>query len=367
MTRSQALAALRRALVPALVVAALVLGLVLTLLLTRPPAYESRVTLVASPVTGLGPEAPEFAGVVSVVMPAIPEIAASTDVLRRLDGGPADELDLDLLAASVAVELVPASGVGRVTVTTDDAATTSAVLAAVVEEVQERRPLEPVGRFSVIGSVETPPTQVRPDSTLAVGLAVVAAALAGLLAVAAVQVLRPVLLTVPDVEDVVRASTTPAVPVTSVRGAAGLDLLVAHLRVAAPGVCTVQVLPASGADGERLAATISGRLRGTAAPSPTGRRFSSRRHLRSGVHVAPEPGLRSGARQPAEDGRPAQGRRAAGPELPAVLDDVSGDGQPGGQVAVVTARLGRTTAEQLRAALLSAQASGLPTGAVAVR
>ncbi len=349
MTRSQALAALRRALVPAVLVAGLVLALVLAVLMTRGATYESRVSLVATPVAELGAERLEFGAVVSVVMPAIPEVAVSTGVLDRLQGGPAGALTAEELASSVAVELVPASGVARITVTTDDAAQSSSVLQAIVAEVRQGSLLSPVGRFLLIGSTEVPPTQVRPDSTLALGLAILAAGTAGLLAVAAVQVLRPVLLTVSDVERVVRDSTTPHVPVTSVRGANGLDLLSAHLMVGAPGVRSVRVFTERGAGDEQLAVTVAARLTGTAPVQPSRPRFRSRRDLRP-----PEPPVQAPAGAQA-DVRPLPDVRPV-PEA-----------RPDDQVALVTARLRRTTPDQLRATLLQAQASGLRTGAVAVR
>jgi len=306
MTRTQAAAAIRRALLPGLLAAAAAMGAVLLLLLTRAPVYEARVGIVAVPVSGAETAGPEYGSVVSLAMPALPELAVSTPVLQNL----ADELpemDRTSLAEAVAVELVPDSAVARITVTSDTPAAASSVLAAVVGAVEGSDLLAPAGTFRVLGDVAAPPRQVRPDPLLAIGLGAAAAVLVGLLVVAAVQLVRPRLLTLPDVEHVVSSVVTKPVPVIALGpGRRRLDLLVAQLAASTPPATTVVAFPAGTADDGGLADAVNERLRE--------RSSSNGRHWTAGSSTT--------------------------------------------DPALVTVRLRRTSAEQLTAALLQAQESG---------
>ncbi|MGY1638391.1 hypothetical protein ACI78V_17225 [Geodermatophilus sp. SYSU D00742] len=339
MTRSQALAALRRALVPALLAAAAAMALVLALLLTRDPVYQARVGIVATPVAGTSEAAPEYGAVVSSVMPALPEVAVSTPVLDRL-ATRLPELDATTLAESVAVELVPASGVARVTVTGDSPETTTAILRAVVGQIQDSALLAPVATFTVLGDVDVAPTQVEPDPLLAGGLGALAAVVVGLLAVAAVQVLRPRLLTVADVEQVVRTVATPEVPVVAVgRGQQGVDVLVSRLAAWAPAATRIRSFPAGPGAEDGVVTAIDERLARRAAERGPGP-----------VTVAGDDG--ASARVNGRVTTDARHRvREAVPAEP----------------AVVTVRLRRTSAEELTSALLAALDSGHELGAVVAR
>ncbi|MGY1690876.1 hypothetical protein [Geodermatophilus sp. SYSU D01105] len=339
MTRSQALAALRRAVVPAVLTAGAAMALVLALLLTRDPLYQARVGIVATPVAGGEQGTPEYGAVVSSIMPALPEVAVSTPVLDRLSGR-LPGIDAATLAESVSVELVPASGVARVTVTGDSPETATAVLGAVVDVITGSDLLSPVATLTVIGDVDAETTKVDPDPLLAGGLGALAAVVVGLLAVAAVQVLRPRLLTLADVAQVVHSVASPAVPVMALdRRRRQLDLVASRLAAAAPAATRVRSFPA-GPDTE------------------------------DGVVEAIDQWL---AQRVA--------RRA-----PAVGSAVQGNGGPGGsngrvgavarhssreaaaaEPAVVTVRLRRATADELTAAVLAALDSGHEIGAVVAR
>lgn len=312
MTRAQAVAALRRALVPAVLAALLTLGLVLGLLLTRAPTYEGRVGLVAVPAAAPVPAAtvntnPEYGSVISLAMPALPEVAVSDPVLQRL-GNQVPGIDRTELAEMVAVEVVPSSAVARITVQAETPEATSAVLRAVVDTITGSNLLAPVGTFRVLGDPAGAPTLVRPDLLLAIGLGVTGAVLVGLLTAAAIQLARPRLLTVPEVEHVVGSVASAGVPVVRMdRGRRRLDLLVSHLSgTAAPGHGVV-TFPAGPGDDDGLGEAVNERLR----------------------------------ERPAGNGRHAAGTLASG-------------------TAMVTVRLRRTSADQLTAALLRAEESGHP-------
>ncbi len=344
MTGSQALAALRRALVPALLAATAALALVLALLLTRAPEHQARVGIVVTPAAGGDQADPDFGAVVSSVMPALPEVAVSSPVVDRLEGR-VPGIDATTLAESVSVELVPASGVARVTATGDSPETATAVLDAVVDEIVERDLVAPVGTFTVLGDVGAETTPVRPDPLLAGGLGLLAAAVVGLLAVAAVQVLRPRLLTVADVERVVGSVASPDVAVVTVgRGERGLDLLAARLALAAPGARRVHGFPAGG--GGRDAA---------AGHDDLVQALAERLARRAGDPSVPT------WTAPEDPGRSAANGRTATEARHRVREATSGE------PAVVTVHLRRTTPEQLTAALLTALAAGHPIGAVVAR
>ncbi len=334
MTRSQALAALRRAIVPAVVAAGSTMAVVLLLLLTRDPVYQARVGIVATPVATGNQADPDYGAVVSSIMPALPEVAVSTPVLDRLPG-----MDSTTLTESVSVELVPASGVARVTATGDSPEAATAVLQAVTSEIVGSDLLAPVGTFTVLGDVEAETTQVDPDPLLAGGLGALAAVVVGLLAVALVQVLRPRLLTVADVEQVVRSIASPAVPVVALgRRERGLDLLAALLAAEAPEATRVRSFPAGPEAEDGVVQAIDERL---------ARRVTDR---------TPAPP------SAAED----HGRRAANGH--GVFEARHRPpGAVGAEPAVVTVQLRRTTAEELTAAVLAAHDAGHELGAVVAR
>ncbi|MGY1640761.1 hypothetical protein ACI782_06450 [Geodermatophilus sp. SYSU D00703] len=339
MTRSQALAALRRAVVPAVLAAGAAMALVVGLLLSRDPEYQSRVGVVATPVTSGNPADPDYGAVVSSIMPALPEVAVSTPVVERLsDRLPG--MDAVTLAESVSVELVPASGVARVTATGESPQAATAVLSAVVDQIVDSDLLAPVGTFTVLGDVGAEATRVGPDPLLAGGLGSLAAVVVGLLAVAAVQVLRPRLLTVADVQQVVRSVASPEVPVVALgRSQRGLDVLASRVAAAAPTATRVRAFPAGSTAEDALVSAIDDRLARRAAD------------LAPATWSAPgDQGQRGGANgRMATDARHRV--REAAPAEP----------------ALVTVRLRRTTAEELAAALLAALDSRHEVGAVVAR
>ncbi len=339
MTGAQALAALRRAVVPAVLAAGITMALVLVLLLSRDPQHQARVGLVATPVASGDQADPDYGAVVSSIMPALPEVAVSTPVLDRL-GDRLPGIDAATLGELVSVELVPASGVARVTVVGTSPEEATAVLEAVVATIVGSDLLAPVGTFTVLGDVDAETTQVRPDPLLAGGLGVLAAVVVGLLAVAAVQVLRPRLLTVADVERVLSSVASGDVPVVAMDGRQrGLDVLVARLALAAPEARNVKSFPAGPGAEDGVVQAIDERL------------------SRHAVERAPAPGptVAELARMVEVDGRTATDARHR----------VRG-GAPS-EPAVVVVQLRRTTPEQLTAALLAAVESGHEVAAVVTR
>lgn len=279
MTASQALSALRRALVPALVAAALAMGVVMLLLLTREPTYQARVGIVATPSTPPKDAVADYGSVVSLAMPALPELAVSAPVVREAIAQ-VPGMTQDLVAQSITVEVVPASGVARVTATGRSSDSATKLLDVVVDQILTSRLLSPVAKFEVIGTVDVIPVQVRPDPLLSVGLGALAAAVVGLLAVAAMQAIRPKLLTLEDVERVVhtvdrtsgahrRPRERPVVAALG-RRKQGLDLLLSRLTEAAPQATHVRSYAADPGDGENLGQLISARLRHGAPPAGPG-------------------------------------------------------------------------------------------------
>ncbi|MCX2952725.1 hypothetical protein [Lentzea sp. NEAU-D7] len=173
----------RRAVVEGVLAAVLVGAAVLLAVALRDGVTEGRLTLLATPSA---PGGAQFGEVTSLAAPAVVQLVRSPSVLDAAAG--AAGTTPDRLADAIAVELVPASGVARISVRADSAAHAAAAVTAVAQAVIEADLLTPAAKFRLVDPrPET--TQVTPDWRLATGLALVAAVIAGV-AVVAVRRLR---------------------------------------------------------------------------------------------------------------------------------------------------------------------------------
>ncbi|KOV85157.1 hypothetical protein [Nocardia sp. NRRL S-836] len=168
-----------RAVVEGLLAAVVVGTLVLLAVALRDGQSEGRLALLATPST---PDSAQFGEVTSLATPAVVQLVRSPSVLDaagRAAGMPAHQL-----ADAIAVELVPASGVARISVRAPSAEQASAAVSAVAKAVVDADLLAPAARFRLLDPrPET--TAVTPDLRLATGLALVAAVVAGVAAAAA--------------------------------------------------------------------------------------------------------------------------------------------------------------------------------------
>ncbi|SMD20981.1 hypothetical protein [Lentzea albidocapillata] len=173
----------RRAVLEGVLAAVLVGAAVLLAVALRDGVTEGRLTLLATPSA---PDSAQFGEVTSLAAPAVVQLVRSPSVLDAAAG--AAGTTPDRLADAIAVELVPASGVARISVRADSAAHAASAVTAVARAVIEADLLAPAARFRLVDPrPET--TQVTPDWRLATGLALVAAVIAGV-AVVAVRRLR---------------------------------------------------------------------------------------------------------------------------------------------------------------------------------
>jgi capsular polysaccharide biosynthesis protein len=297
-TGAQTLAAFRRAQVPALVAALVTLAGVVGLMMSRPPTYQVKVGLIATPVaTTSATVTMDFGQVVGLGMPSLPEFVVADDVVaairEKVPNAPSD----DALRSAITVELVPASGVARISVTTDDPTTSRKVLGVVLSEIDQADLLAPVATLKTIGTSSPAATVVGRDPLLAIGLGLVAAIAVSLLTVVLVQTVRPRLLTRPDVERIVDGvfegeAPPPVVEVHS--DGRGVDLLAAYLLAQDPQVLDVKVVdtgPSLPGDFGRL---LSGSLRKVRAAREAGMALAP---LVDGDPFAPAPpGARGAAR-----------------------------------------------------------------------
>ena len=180
-----------------IVVALVVEAAVLLTFGLRSPEFEGRIGLVASPTSvpsdTAGAQA-QFGEVVSLGLPALVELARSPSVLQTaaaaVPGAPAPAE----LAEDVTVELVPASGLARVSVRADSAeraaTLTRAMATAMIEAMIEADILAPVAQLRILDS-QADVRQVSPDWPLAIGLALTAAVMAGVAVATARHVLWP--------------------------------------------------------------------------------------------------------------------------------------------------------------------------------
>ncbi|MFI9009110.1 hypothetical protein ACIGNX_17975 [Actinosynnema sp. NPDC053489] len=174
------LAALKRPLALSVGIALLVAAVVVVAVEVAGKQYESRVGVLAVPATG-DPEQPleaSFGEVVALSLPALVEVSRSPSVLR----GPATDLGTtpDDLARRVSVELVPASGLARLSVRAETPDRSAQAALRIAQAVVDADLLAPVARLRLLDRPET--TRVAPDRPLAYGLALIAGVLAGLVA-----------------------------------------------------------------------------------------------------------------------------------------------------------------------------------------
>lgn len=172
-----------RALVEGLLAAVAVGALVLLAVSLRGGESEGRLTLLATPST---PDSAQFGEVTSLAAPAVVQLVRSPSVLDV--AAQAAGTTPDRLADAIAVELVPASGVARISVRADTADHAATAVSAVAQAVIDADLLAPAARFRLVDP--RPETaSVTPDRRLATGLALVAAVIAGV-TVAALRRLR---------------------------------------------------------------------------------------------------------------------------------------------------------------------------------
>ncbi|MDX3662234.1 hypothetical protein PV646_33440 [Streptomyces sp. ID05-26A] len=168
----------RRAVLEGLLAAVLVGAAVLLAVAMRDGVTEGRLTLLATPSA---PDSAQFGEVTSLAAPAVVQLVRSPSVLEV--AAKAAGTTPDRLADAIAVELVPASGVARISVRADSVAHASSAVTAVAQAVIEADLLTPAAKFRLVDPLpET--TQVSPDWRLATGLALVAAVIAGVAVVA---------------------------------------------------------------------------------------------------------------------------------------------------------------------------------------
>ncbi|WP_226366730.1 glycosyltransferase [Pseudonocardia sp. ICBG162] len=146
-----------------------------------PGTEQATVTLVARPDAGAtislntarSVVSTSYGEVVSLALPALPEIATGPSLLGRaaaaVPGGP----DPEQLRRAVSVELVPASGLARISVRDPDPARAAALAEAVADQVVAADVLDPAGRLVPVDT-RAAVTPVATSTTLAAALALLA-------------------------------------------------------------------------------------------------------------------------------------------------------------------------------------------------
>ena len=157
--------------------AALLVG-VLVLLVTalRGDRYEARVGLLAEPVAPGTGTVPQYGEVVSLTLPALVELARSPSGVRA--AAATTDLPPEDLTEGVSVELVPASGLARLAVTGPSAEQSGAAVIAIARAMIDADLLAPAGALRLLDA-QPDVVQVAPDRPLGIGLALAAAAVAG--------------------------------------------------------------------------------------------------------------------------------------------------------------------------------------------
>lgn len=177
----------RRTLLEATAVALVVAVLVLAVTSLRGEQYESRVAVLAVPAAQTD-SAAQYGEVAALAMPAVVQLVHSASVLDA--AAQAAQSTPREIADGVTVELVPASGLARLSVRASSADRASAAVSAVAKAVMDANLLAPAGRLRLLD--ERPDTtKVAPDWRLATGLALAAAVAAAIATAAARSLRRP--------------------------------------------------------------------------------------------------------------------------------------------------------------------------------
>lgn len=209
--------------------------------------YEGRVSLVAGPVAGGG--AAQYGEVVSFTLPALAELARSPSVLATAaadTGG-----DAAVLADAVSVELVPASGLARLTVRVPSRELAGDAATAIARAMIKADLLAPAAALRVLDQ-RPDVIQVSPDRPLGLGLALAASAATGV-AVGSLRHLRRT-----SAEAAVRAALSSRPPVVTLRAATD-DLTERLARLCVVAGRPPRVL-AVNADAEPTARALENRL-----------------------------------------------------------------------------------------------------------
>jgi len=166
----------------------LVVGaLVLVVGMLRPDDFQGRVSLLAEPVAAAEPgTTAQYGEVVSLGLPALVELSRSPSVVQAAAG--VSGYTPTELAKHVSVELVPASGLARLSVRATTEEKAGATASAIAKSLVDANLLAPVGRLRVLDG-KPDVVQVAPDRLLSTGLALAAAVMAAV-AMAVVQRLR---------------------------------------------------------------------------------------------------------------------------------------------------------------------------------
>ncbi|CCH33203.1 hypothetical protein ABZ816_19250 [Actinosynnema sp. NPDC047251] len=148
------------------VLVALAVGaLVLLATMFKSEEYQARVGLLAGPASA---EAPQYGEVTALVMPALVELARSPSVVGAVGTN----------AERVSVELVPASGLARLSVRASTAERAKREATALADLVIKANLLAPAGKLRVLDVPEV--VRVSPDWPLSIGLALAAGVAAGI-------------------------------------------------------------------------------------------------------------------------------------------------------------------------------------------
>lgn len=275
--------AVSRSLALSLAVGVVVGAVVLLLVGLRGAAYEGRVGLIAGPAPKPAADAEnastaQFGEVVSLTLPALVELARSPSVLRtaaaRVGSTPEE------VGESVSVELVPASGLARLSVRASSADAAGNLATTIGTAMIDADLLAPVGKLRLLDA-NAEVTRVSPDWLLATGLAIAAAVAGGVAAALALRLRTPA-------EDA---------GVREALAAAGTDRAVAILRGDDPEL--VERLSVLGNAAER-------RLRVVAVDPGSSDRAASLSERLGAVELAPGAGAGIVALAPADGTRRAE-------------------------------------------------------------
>ena len=207
--------AMRRPLALGLMGAIVVSGLLWGYIATRPSEYQARFTLLAAPAPNSKSGQSDLASVASLTMPSLTDLARSPTVLSPVVAQVRGAPNIDELAGQITVELVPASGVARITLRDDDRARALLLAQLLSQQIRQLHLLEPAGTLRAFGPSPSSVRRVSPDLQLGKGFAAAAGVLAGLLVATMAMLVAPRLMGRRQVARLLRDRSVPILSFTS--------------------------------------------------------------------------------------------------------------------------------------------------------
>lgn len=238
----------------AIVAGILVAAAIMLVAITRPTEYTARVGLLAAPGAEVpeSPNATDFPAVVSLSMAAVVEAAHSPSVVAKASSVTNGALSPQQVFDAVSVELVPGSGLARVTVMASSPIVAADVASSIGNDLVGQNLFGPAGGLRLLDN-RPDVRELQPDMAMSGGLALAAGVTAAVAIFGLMTLVRP-----SDRKRIERALGAAGIrnPVAIVDGGDPTDVVREIERIAKASGQPLRVIPLTKSterDAEKLA------------------------------------------------------------------------------------------------------------------